>query len=89
LRACAVERGMIGLEELGIKEFLLRHSMSVLGALVGLFVGILLITIGLWKTLLLLALMTAGWFLGGRFGGRWANQVKLLIQRIARGSNEE
>lgn len=43
------------------KEWILR----LIGVGVGLLAGILLLTIGFWKTLLLFVLGGIGWFMGG------------------------
>ena len=42
-----------------------EYIKQIIGALVGLIVGILFLTIGFWKTLLLVALSAAGWWLMG------------------------
>ncbi len=38
---------------------------SIIGIVCGLISGILILTIGFWKTLLLVALATLGWWLAG------------------------
>jgi uncharacterized membrane protein len=38
---------------------------SIIGIVCGLISGILILTIGFWKTLLLVALATLGWWLSG------------------------
>ena len=49
----------------GIKEFLLKYRMVLIGAGLGLLTGILLLTIGFFPTLLLVVLVAAGALFGG------------------------
>lgn len=57
----------------------------IVGALLGVLVGILLMTIGFWRTLLIVALAALGWYLAGSKG--LAQKLFQAIDRI-RGQSE-
>jgi uncharacterized membrane protein len=48
-----------------IRAFWAAHARKVYGALLGLAVGILFLTIGVWKTLFIVVCMALGYFLIG------------------------
>ena len=63
-------------------EFLRRHIFKLLFTLLGLAFAILILTIGIWKTLLIALMMLIGLIIGHRLDsgrsfksmiGRWAN----------------
>ena len=47
------------------KEYIKEHLDRVIGSSLGLIVGVLLITIGFWRTLLLALCVFIGYYLGG------------------------
>lgn len=71
------------------KDFLLRYGGKLFGALMGLTAGILFLTLGFWKTILLLALMVVGWLLGGLIGSRFGNRMKHALKHIIGEMDEE
>lgn len=77
------------MDDRGWKEFFIRYGAKIVGALLGLAAGILFLTVGFWKTLLLLALMLVGWLIGGRMDGRWGYRMKRALRRIIGDGDEE
>lgn len=47
-----------------MKEFLIKNFGGVVGGLIGLIFAVLLVTIGFWKTLVILIFVAIGAFLG-------------------------
>lgn len=47
------------------KEFIKEHLNRIIGSSTGLIIGVLLLTIGFWRTLLLLVCTFIGYYLGG------------------------
>ncbi|HIT00356.1 MAG TPA: DUF2273 domain-containing protein [Candidatus Faecaligallichristensenella faecipullorum] len=64
-----------------------EYIKQIIGALVGLIVGILFLTIGFWKTLLLVALSAAGWWLMGE--RKFPHWLIALLNRIQIPGNRE
>ena len=64
-----------------------EYIKQSIGALVGLIVGILFLTIGFWKTLLLVALSAAGWWLMGE--RKFPHWLIALLNRIQIPGNRE
>lgn len=56
------------------KEFIKEHLGRIIGTSTGLIVGVLFLTIGFWRTLLLAICVFAGYYLGG---GK-DNQIKIV-----------
>ncbi len=73
----------------GLREFFARYGVRFLCALCGLIVGILFLTIGFWRTLLLLALALLGWLIGSQIDGRWRVRLKNLLRHAIGGGDEE
>ena len=48
-----------------VRAFWMAHARKVYGSLLGLVVGILFLTIGVWKTLFIVLCMALGYFLVG------------------------
>lgn len=58
------------------KQMIIR----LVGAALGLLAGILMLTIGFWKTLLLILLSAAGWYLSGntKLGDKLSEGIKRI-----------
>ena len=69
-------------------DFISEHKKMVLGGAAGLLVGILLLTVGFFGTLLLVALVVLGAVLAG-VPGAWdkmVNGAKALFRKIFKGN---
>lgn len=62
-------------------NFLQGKNPGVVGALTGLFLGLLLVIFGFWKALLVLVLMVGGYVLGVKYFSN-PEQFKLLLDRL-------
>ncbi len=63
-----------------VKKFISRNPKRTAGALLGLLAGILILTIGFFKTLLLALTTLIGYYLGSRFSIE--EDLKDLIMKI-------
>lgn len=63
-----------------LSQFIYLNSRKLIGALIGLIIGILIITIGFFKTLLLFLTTLVGYYLGIRW--RFEEDLKDFILRI-------
>lgn len=63
-----------------LSQFIYLNSRKLIGALIGLIIGILIITIGFFKTLLLFLTTIVGYYLGIRW--RFEEDLKDFILRI-------
>jgi len=63
-----------------LENYIYRHPKRTLGALLGLLVGILILAIGFFKTLLLVVTTLIGYYLGSRFS--LEEDLKELILKI-------
>jgi len=63
-----------------LSQFIYINRRKVIGALIGLIIGILILTIGFFKTLLLFLTTLVGYYLGMRW--RFEEDLKDFILRI-------
>jgi uncharacterized membrane protein len=63
-----------------LSQFIYLNRRKVIGALIGLIIGILILTIGFFKTLLLCLTTSLGYYLGIRW--RFEEDLKDFILRI-------
>lgn len=63
-----------------LSQFIYQNRRKIIGALVGLIIGILILTIGFFKTLLLCLTTLLGYYLGMRW--RFEEDLKDFILRI-------
>lgn len=65
-----------------LREFVIGHKWSVLCTAAGLLCGVLLLTIGFWRTLLLCMTVGCGFVLGRELDKRGAGRMKDWIRRM-------
>ncbi len=63
-----------------LSQFIYLNRKKIIGALIGLIIGILFLTVGFFKTLLLCLTTLIGYYLGGRW--RFEEDLKDFILRI-------
>ncbi len=62
-------------------EFIVSHKGAVAGAVIGLILAILMISIGFWKTLLMFILVLAGIFIGVAIDDReWLTEKSISTE---------
>lgn len=66
-------------------DFLRRHIFKLLFALLGLVLAILILTIGIWKTILIALMMLLGGIIGHRLDS--GSSFKSMIARWANGGS--
>ncbi len=64
------------------RSFPARYLAKLIGALLGIAAGISFLVLGFWKTLLIIVLALAGWFIGGRAGENWPARIRNVVRRI-------
>lgn len=65
-----------------IRQFLREHQWTVTLIIIGLILASLLFTIGLWKTLLLFAIVGVAWFFGSMMDKKGGEGVKDFFAQL-------
>lgn len=64
-------------------ELLLQHKGKVLGVAAGLFFGFLYLLVGFWDTLVVILLVTAGYYIGRKYDQK--EDLRDILDRILPG----
>lgn len=74
------------MQEKPILAFVKKHPYKCLGTLLGTLVGVLLVSIGVWKTLVILLMLGVGLLVGARLDS--GRSFRSIISKITRPDEE-